>query len=57
MPIKDGSDLKKATGYAHCARTDKAGQFSGGKPPPGPKAEGWKLNGVKAPKESGISKK
>lgn len=57
MPIKDGSNLKAATDFAHKARTGKAGEFHGGKPNAGPKPAGWKLNGIKAPKESGINKK
>jgi hypothetical protein len=57
MPIKDGSNLGQATAFAHKARTGKAGDFSGGKPNAGPKPAGWKLNGVRPPKESGVSKK
>lgn len=57
MSIKDGSNLKSATSFAHKARTGKAGEFHGGRPNDGPKPTGFKLNGIKAPKESGISKK
>ena len=44
---------------ANCAkesRDAKAGAFNGGKPPSGPKAEPVRLNGVRAPKERGLSK-
>jgi hypothetical protein len=54
--LKDGSNMKVATGCAHASRSAKAGTFHGGMPPPGPKAEPVKLNGVKAPKERGVSK-
>jgi hypothetical protein len=57
MAISDGSNLKGAVDFAKCARSDKAGSFHGGKPPPGPKKEPSRLNGVPAPKERGVSKK
>lgn len=55
--LKDGSDMGVATGCAHKSRTAKAGQFDGGKPPSGPKAEPVRVNGIRTPKESGVSKK
>lgn len=54
--LKDGSNLKAAIGVAHASRTEKAGEFSGGKPPSGPKPEKCLVNGIVAPKESGVSK-
>jgi hypothetical protein len=54
--LKDGSNLKAAINVAHGSRTDKAGEFSGGKPPPGPKPEPCRTNGIVAPKERGVSK-
>lgn len=57
MGIKDGTDAKCATGFASKSRTAKAGEFHGGKPPMGPKPEPVKVNGIKAPKERGMSKK
>ena len=57
MAIKDGGNPKAAAGMVSRARTSKAGAFDGGKPPPGPKPEPVRLNGVKAPKETGVSKK
>jgi hypothetical protein len=54
--LKDGSNMKAATGCAHAARTAKAGSFHGGKPPAGPKKEPTLTNGIKAPKERGVSK-
>ena len=54
--LKDGSDMKVATGCAHGSRTAPAGKYDGGKPPSGPKPTGWKLNGVKPPREKGVSK-
>lgn len=56
MSIKDGSDMKAATGCAHRSRTAPAGTFHGGKPPSGPKPVPAKLNGVPAPKSKGVSK-
>lgn len=54
--LKDGSDMKVATGCAHKSRTAPAGKFDGGKPPAGPKAEPVRTNGIRAPKERGVSK-
>lgn len=54
--LKDGSNMKVATGCAEKSRTAKAGTFHGGKPPSGPKKEPSKVNGVPLIKESGTSK-
>jgi hypothetical protein len=55
--LKDGSNMKTATGFAHASRTAPAGNFHGGQPPKGPAKEPWRLNGVPTPKERGVSKK
>lgn len=55
--LKDGSNMKVATGCAHASRTAPAGKFDGGKPPSGPKSEPVRVNGIRTPKESGVSKK
>jgi hypothetical protein len=54
--LKDGSNMKAATGCAQASRTAKAGSFHGGPLPKGPKAEPVRTNGIKAPKEKGVSK-
>jgi len=54
--LKDGSNMKAATGCAEKSRTSKAGSFAGDKPPPGPKAVPVRTNGIKVPKEKGVSK-
>jgi hypothetical protein len=54
--LKDGSNMKAAVGCAEGSRKAKAGTYHGGKPPSGPKAEPVKVNGIKAPKERGLSK-
>ena len=54
--LKDGSNMKVATGCAEKSRTAKAGTFHGGKPPSGPKKEPTKVNGVPFIKTSGTSK-
>ncbi|CAG4900686.1 hypothetical protein [Paraburkholderia saeva] len=54
--LKDGSNMKVATGCAHASRTAKAGSFHGGKPPSGPKTEPTLTNGIRTPKERGTSK-
>ncbi|WP_433705810.1 hypothetical protein [Paraburkholderia sacchari] len=54
--LKDGGNPKYAANCAHASRTAPAGKFDGGKPPAGPKPEPVRLNGVKAPKERGMSK-
>ena len=48
-------DMACATRCASESRTARAGAFNGGKPPPGPKPVGWKLNGVPAPKLGGTA--
>lgn len=55
MAIKDGSNLGAAAGCVHKARTGKAGEYKA-EPPKGPKAEPVKINGIRAPKERGVSK-
>jgi hypothetical protein len=54
--LKDGGDPKYAANCAHKSRTAPAGKFDGGKPPSGPKAEPVRINGIRAPKERGVSK-
>jgi hypothetical protein len=54
--LKDGADMKHAVNCAHGARTAPAGTYHGGNPPPGPKAEPVKVNGVPMIKERGTSK-
>jgi hypothetical protein len=54
--LKDGSNMKVATGRAHASRTAKAGAFHGGTPPSGPKKEPTRVNGVPLIKERGTSK-
>jgi hypothetical protein len=54
--LKDGSNMKAATGCAQASRTAKAGSFHGGPLPKGPKAGPVRTNGIKAPKEKGVSK-
>jgi hypothetical protein len=44
---------------ANCARESreaKPGTFHGGKPPSGPKPEPVRVNGIRAPKDRGLSK-
>jgi len=53
--LKDGSNMKAATGLAHRARTGKPGEFDGGRPPSGPKKEPTRLNGVPKLPARGVS--
>ncbi|QTO46336.1 MULTISPECIES: hypothetical protein [Burkholderia cepacia complex] len=55
MAIKDGGNMKEATECVHHARTGKAGTYKA-EPPKGPKPEPVRTNGIKAPKERGVSK-
>jgi hypothetical protein len=55
MGIKDGSNLSRAAECANHARTGKAGTYKA-EPPKGPKKEPVLVNGIKAPKERGVSK-
>jgi hypothetical protein len=54
--LKDGGDPKAAARSANASRTAPAGKYDGGKPPSGPKPEPVRINGIRAPKESGLSK-
>lgn len=47
---------KSAASCARESRDAKAGAFHGGTPPSGPKPEPVRLNGVRAPKDKGLSK-
>lgn len=51
-----GGSMDAATKCAHGARTAPAGTYKGGKPPPGPKPEPQKLNGVPTIREKGVSR-
>lgn len=51
-----GGSMDAATKCAHGARTAPAGSYKGGMPPPGPKAEPQKLNGVPTIREKGVSR-
>ncbi|HEY6019472.1 MAG TPA: hypothetical protein VIY48_06110 [Candidatus Paceibacterota bacterium] len=56
MGIKDGGNMKAATEHVHRSRTAKADTMPDAMPPKGPKPEPVRVNGIKAPKERGISK-
>lgn len=44
--LKDSGNPSSAASFAQQSRTARAGQFDGGKPPSGPKAEPCRINGV-----------
>lgn len=53
--LKDPGSIQEAVNCASSARTAPANTRRV-PAPPGPKPEGWKLNGVPAPKERGTSR-
>lgn len=55
--IPDAGNPSYAANCAERSRTAKAGQFDGGKPPSGPKAEPVRLNGVPKVGGKGVAEK